>query len=83
MSDRELARQTQELNEEKTQYFQECHWLAITRSAMLLSSACIIISSYINVAAVGICSNYVLILNIVITLVGIVFGALRVLKSVC
>ncbi|HHT93067.1 MAG TPA: sugar translocase [Clostridiaceae bacterium] len=78
LSDRELARQTQELNEEeKRSIFKNVIGLACYKiSNVTLSSAdSIIISSYINVAAVGIYSNYVLILNIVITLVGIVFGA--------
>ena len=61
----------------KTQHFQECHWACLLQDKQCYSFSAdsIIISSYINVAAVGIYSNYVLILNIVITLVGIVFGA--------
>lgn len=78
LSNRELARQTVELErEEKLGIFKNVIGLACYKisSVTLSSTDSIIISSLINVAAVGIYSNYVLILNIVTTLVGIVFGA--------
>ena len=78
LTNKELKRQDYELSEEeKKGIFKNVIGLACYKiSGVTLSSTDnIIISSFISVVTVGIYSNYVLILNIVTTLISVIFNA--------